>query len=187
MGKRATEHMEAIDAADKELRPYGGYARVPFEDAEIDQARAAGVLIEFEGHRNRGIITDQKLYRELCKQALKRGAAEYAEALVQHRAHAKASKPKPGAELDPLADAKRIHREKTRQLADQAHGANLELDARLLTGIEVDAYDMDVARFFVYGLLGPTRAPTTGPTWATASRAWPPRASAWCWTSSAPT
>jgi hypothetical protein len=60
----------------KELNPYG-YSSHPihFSDVEIDQARAAGVLIEFE--HGSPIITDRKLYRELVKQALARSVEEY--------------------------------------------------------------------------------------------------------------
>jgi hypothetical protein len=43
---------------------------VRFTDADVDQARAAGVLIEFE--RGRPIIVDRALYRELVKGAIKR-------------------------------------------------------------------------------------------------------------------
>ena len=41
-----------------------------FNDTDVDQARAAGVLIEFE--RGRPIIVDRPLYRELVKGAIKR-------------------------------------------------------------------------------------------------------------------
>jgi hypothetical protein len=43
-----------------------------------------------------------------------------------------------------------------RELARQAHGTNLDLGAALLTELAtVASDDMDVARFFAYGLLGP--------------------------------
>ena len=48
---------------------YGGL-RIRFTDEEIDQARAAGVTIEFD--HGAPIIVDRKLYRELVKQAIAR-------------------------------------------------------------------------------------------------------------------
>ena len=57
---------------------------------------------------------------------------------------------------DPLVQAKRTRREAIREFADQAHGVNLDLGAALINGLSrVDPNDIDVARFFVYGLLGP--------------------------------
>jgi hypothetical protein len=47
---------------------------VRFNEQDVDQARAAGVLIEFE--HGRPIIVDRPLYRELIKQAIKRTHAE---------------------------------------------------------------------------------------------------------------
>ena len=42
-----------------------------------------------------------------------------------------------------------------RELADQAHGVNLDLGAGLLNGLStVDPTDVNVAKFFVYSLLG---------------------------------
>ncbi len=48
------------------------------------------------------------------------------------------------------------HRAAVRELTAQAHGTNLDLGAALLQKLAtVDPSDMDVARFFAYGLLGP--------------------------------
>ncbi len=48
------------------------------------------------------------------------------------------------------------HRTSVRQLTGRAHGTNLDLGAALLQKLaSVDPADMDVARFFAYGLLGP--------------------------------
>jgi hypothetical protein len=47
---------------------------VRFTEQDVDQARAAGALIEFE--RGRPIIVDRPLYRELVKRAIKRTHAE---------------------------------------------------------------------------------------------------------------
>jgi hypothetical protein len=50
--------------------------------------------------------------------------------------------------VDPLTAAKRERDARLRELADQAHGANLDLGVSLLNGLAtVDPGDMDVARF----------------------------------------
>jgi hypothetical protein len=51
--------------------------------------------------------------------------------------------------------AKRDRDTQLRELTDQAHGANLDLGVALMNGLAaVDPADIDVARFFVYALLG---------------------------------
>lgn len=150
LGKVAEEQMAEVDKLFKQLNPYSCTSQlVRFVDAEIDQARAAGVLIEFE--HGAPIITDPKLYRELVKQALKRAVQEYrdkaAAAKEAKAAERKRSAAKPD---DPLAQAKRAHRETVRELSDQAHGVNLDLGASLIHELSrVDPNDMAVARFFV--------------------------------------
>jgi hypothetical protein len=128
---------------------------VRFVDGDVDQARAAGVLIEFE--RARPIITDRSLYRELTKGAIKRTVGEL-EARIAAAAEEKRQareERRAGQSQDPLADAARERDTTLRELADQAHGANLDLGASLLDGLSVvDPADLHVARFFVYGLLG---------------------------------
>ncbi len=47
---------------------------IRFSEQEVDQARAAGVLIEFE--HGTPIITDRELLRELARQAIDRTVAE---------------------------------------------------------------------------------------------------------------
>ena len=127
-----------------------------FEDSEVDQARAAGVVIEFE--RSSPIIVDRSLYRELVKAAITRTVSEL-EAKVaareQERKAARQSQKTTGAPADPAAEAEREHRGRMRELSDQAHGVNLDVGAGLLTGLStVDPADVTVARFFVYSLLG---------------------------------
>jgi hypothetical protein len=161
LGKVAEEQMAEVDKLFEELNPYAYSSQlVRFIEAEIDQARAAGVLIEFE--HGAPIITDRKLYRELVKQALKRGVQEYrAKAAAARQAKASERKRSGAKPNDPLAQAKRAHREAVRELSDQAHGVNLDLGASLIHGLSrVDPHDMAVARFFVYALLGPD--PQTG-------------------------
>jgi hypothetical protein len=150
LGKVAEQHIAEVDKLCKELNPYAHASQlVRFIDAEIDQARAAGVLIELE--HGAPIITDRKLYRELVKQALKRAVQDYrAKAAAAKEAKA-AERRRSGAKPDdPLAQAKRAHREAIRELSDQAHGVNLDLGASLINGLSrVDPNDMAVARFFV--------------------------------------
>ena len=150
LGKKADQQSAEFEALYKELNPYG-YSTHPihFSDLEIDQARAAGVLIEFE--HGSPIVTDRKLYRELVKQALARSVDEYRDKAAAAREAKKTQRKTAGAKLaDPLAEAKRTHREAIRELADQAHGVNLDLGAALINGLSrVDPNDIDVARFFV--------------------------------------
>ncbi len=54
-------------------------------------------------------------------------------------------------------EAERTRHMRLRELADQAHGVNLDLGSRLLKGLStVDPLDMDVARFYVLGRCRPT-------------------------------
>jgi hypothetical protein len=124
-----------------------GPPQVGFSDADVDQARAAGVLIEFE--RGRPIIVDRSVYRELVKGAIKRTHDDLqtkATAAAREKKAARSSK----ASADPLTVAKRDRDAQVRELTDQAHGANLDLGVSLihhLAAVEPD--DLDVARFFV--------------------------------------
>jgi hypothetical protein len=153
LGKK-TEQLYA--QAEKHHRQLDRYAYGPppvrFTEADVDQARAAGVLIEFE--RGRPIIVDRSLYRELVKGAVKRTAEELeakAAAAAQEQKAQRAAK----APADPLTVAKRERDAQLRELADQAHGANLDLGVALLNNLAtVDPADMDVARFFCFALLG---------------------------------
>ncbi len=153
LGKK-TEQLHA--EANKLHRQLDRYAYGPppirFTEADVDQARAADVLIEFE--RGRPIIVDRSIYRELVKGVIKRthdGLQTKATAAAQEKKAARSSK----SRVDPLAVAKRDRDAQLRELTDQAHGANLDLGAALIHGLAtVDPSDIDVARFFVYALLG---------------------------------
>jgi ParB/RepB/Spo0J family partition protein len=129
-----------------------GPPAIRFSEADVDQARAAGVLLELD--RSTPIICDRPLYRELCKQAIARTAedlkARVADKTAGKRAGGGARQRTPREQLDVE------HRASVRELARQAHGTNLDLGAALLTQLaSVAADDIDVARFFAYGLLGP--------------------------------
>ena len=152
LGKKPTELYAKATELHKRLDRYAyGGPRVRFSDQEVDQARAAGVTIEFE--HGAPLIVDRSLYRELVKQAIARTVSELeaavAEQAAERQASRNATRTKPA---DPLAEAERAERRQLRVCGEQAHGVNLDLGAALLTGLStVDPADMSVARFFVLG------------------------------------
>jgi ParB/RepB/Spo0J family partition protein len=156
LGKKTDVLVEEAAALYKHVDRYG-YRPLAFRfsDAQIDQARAAGVVIEFE--RSAPIIVDRAVYRELAKDAIKAGVEqlrEQAAAAEAERKRARVNKSTTRA-ADPLADAQREEARALREIAEHAHGANLDLGASLLNGLAtVDPTDIDVARFFVFALLG---------------------------------
>jgi hypothetical protein len=109
------------------------------------RARAAGSLIEFE--RGRPIIVD-RLLCELVKGAIKRTHDDL-EAKTVAVAREKKSTRGTKAPADPVKVAKRDRDAQLRELADQAHGANLDLGVSLMHNLAVvDPADISVARFF---------------------------------------
>jgi ParB/RepB/Spo0J family partition protein len=153
LGKKTDALLERATKLHRQLDRYAyGPPQMRFSEADVDQARATGVVIEFD--RGRPIIVDRGVYRELAKAAIKRTLEEL-EAKVTAAAAEKQTRRAGKAPADPVTQAKRERDRALRELADQAHGANLDLGAALLTGLAtVDPGDMDVARFFVYALLG---------------------------------
>ncbi|MGH2948750.1 MAG: ParB/RepB/Spo0J family partition protein [Solirubrobacteraceae bacterium] len=155
---RLGKKTETLYAEAEELhRQLDGYAygppQVRFTDADVDQARAAGALIEFDGP-GRPIIVDRSMYRELVKGAIKRTHDEL-QTKANAAAHEKKAAHSGKTPVDPLTAAKRERDAQLRELTDQAHGANLDLGVALMHGLAaVDPGDIDVARFFVYALLG---------------------------------
>ena len=143
----------------KQINPYSfGDPHIRFTEAETDRARAAGVLLEY-GEEN-PVVTDLAVYQDLCRTAVAAGV----EALKQQAAErtqeeesifgtpVKKDKPDPDDERTTL---EKKHRAEMRQLAATAHSANLDLGDSLRNGLTVvDPDDINVARFFVYGLLG---------------------------------
>ena len=107
LGKKTEQLLAQAEKLHKQVNEYAyGPPTVRFTDAEVDQARAAGVMIELE--RSTPIITDRSLYRELCKQAIKRTAEELrarATELAEERKQARAA----GRAVDPQAEARREH------------------------------------------------------------------------------
>jgi len=155
LGKKTRATYERCVELARQLDRYAYGADVRFADSEIDQARAANVIIEFE--RGWPLIVDRRLYRELAKQAIARTATELEARVADRAAEKKAGRSAGAGELpaDPGAQARREEQRALREIAERAHGANLDLGAGLLTGLStVDPANIDVARVFVYGLLG---------------------------------
>jgi ParB/RepB/Spo0J family partition protein len=153
LGKKTEQLYADAEALHKQLDRYAyGPPQIRFTDDDVDQARAAGVLIEFE--RGRPIIVDRPLYRELVKTAIKRTHNELeakAAAAAKEKTSARSAK-KPA---DPVTVAKRERDAQLRELTDQAHGANTDLGHALIHNLTtVDPTDITVAKFFVYALLG---------------------------------
>src|SRR3954465_9965419 len=72
LGKKTEQLYAEAEKLHKQLDRYAyGPPPVRFSEQDVDQARAAGVLIEFDGP-GRPIIVDRPLYRELVKGAVQR-------------------------------------------------------------------------------------------------------------------
>jgi ParB/RepB/Spo0J family partition protein len=133
---------------------------IRFTEAETDRARAAGALLEYGDEDP--LVTDLAVYQDLCRtaiaagvQSLKQQLAEREEAKREAKAKTSPEKAEPEQE-DECATLEKQHRREMRALAATAHSANLDLGSSLKDGLTVvDPADMNVARFFVYGLLGP--------------------------------
>jgi ParB/RepB/Spo0J family partition protein len=153
LGKKTDALYQRAGELTKQLDRYAYTTTVRFADAEVDQARAAGVTIEFE--RGWPLIVDRALYRELTKQAIARTVTELEAKVAQRAAEKQTSRRRGDQPPDPLAHARSEQRRALREVAEQAHGVNLDLGASLLTGLAyVDPSDINVARMLVYGLLG---------------------------------
>ncbi len=160
LGKKTDALVEEAEKLAKQLDRYAyGPPRFRFTDADVDQARAAGVLIDLE--RGTPIITDRGLYRELAKQAIARTTEE----LRQRVAEKNKPKQRAAAKRDrtPREELDVEHRATLRELTRRAHGTNLDLGAALFNELATVAPDdLDVARFFAYGLLGPAQSSYVG-------------------------
>jgi ParB/RepB/Spo0J family partition protein len=154
LGKKIEQLYEQAEKLHKQLDHYAyGPPPVRFSEEDVDQARAAGVLIEFDGP-GRPIIVDRPLYRELVKIAIKRAHDDLqvkAEAAAKEKKTTRAGK----TAADPVTAAKRERDAQLRELTEQAHGANLDLGHALIHNLtSVDPGDTNVAKFFVFALLG---------------------------------
>ena len=182
LGKKTDALVAEAEKLHKQVDQYAyGPPTIRFTDADVDQARAAGLLIELD--RSAPIITDLALYRELTKQAIARTVEQ-----LRERAATKAKGKRTGAskrERTPREELDVEHRATLRELTRQAHGTNLDLGAALLTELATVAPDdMDVARFFASACSARRPAATSAP--ATTSRARsPPTGCGSCSTSTA--
>jgi len=155
LGKKVEAAYAEAEALHRQIDRYAyGPPSIRFGESEVDQARAGGVLIEFE--HGTPIITDRALYRELAKQAISRTLQELRAAKERGESERTSRRAQGEQERTPQQTLEAEHRATVRQLTVRAHGTNLDLGAALLQKLAtVDPDDMDVARFFAYGLLGP--------------------------------
>jgi hypothetical protein len=113
------------------------------------------VLLELDRTQ---VILDRGVYRELVKSAVAR-TVEDLRARSAARATEQRERKAAGAgqrERTPREQADVEHRAQAREFTRRAHNVNLDLGVALLDGLAaVDPADMDIARFFAYGLLGP--------------------------------
>lgn len=145
LGKKSDQLLEEAAGLNKQLDHYAyGAPAIRFSDDDIDQARAAGVVIEFE--RSAPIIVDRPLFRELAKGAIKRTVSELQQR-VQTRAEEKQASRR-ASTATPADSLAEIHRDEQRQLcelSEQAHGVNLDVGTGLLNGLStVDPSNMEV-------------------------------------------
>jgi ParB/RepB/Spo0J family partition protein len=147
------------EAADlyKQLHPYSyGHPRIRFTEAETDRARAAGVLLEHD--EEDPLVTDFAVYRDLCRTAIATGVQAFKQQLSERAEIGDikaATNNRKGTADEKFAALQTANRREIRQLAETAHSANLDLANTLRAGLTViDPTDMNVARFFVYALLG---------------------------------
>ena len=141
LGKKTEALLDEAATLQKQLDRYAyGAPTVRFSESDVDQARAAGVLVEFENARP--IIVDRSLYRELAKQAIKRTVEELRARVAEAARDRKAARAS-GRPVDPEAEARRERGRQMRSLAEQAHGANLDLGCGLMNGLAaVDPTDI---------------------------------------------
>ena len=167
LGKKLDALVAEAETLHKQVDQYAyGPPAFRFSEQDVDQARAARVLIEFPNGRGgfgntAPIIVDQPVYRELAKQAIPRTVDE-----LRTRLAAKGKrKTSPGAaagggkrERTPREELDTEHRANLREFTRRAHLVNLDLGSALLKNLTVAPDDINVARFFAYGLLGPESA-----------------------------
>jgi ParB/RepB/Spo0J family partition protein len=158
LGKKTSGLYAEAKALHEQLDRYAyGPPPVRIDEAELDQARAAGVLLKLDRTQ---LILDRGLYRELVKAAVARTVEE-----LRARTHARAREQRErkaaaaSREPTPREQADTEDRAQEREFARRAHNVNLDLGAALLDKLAtVDPASMDVARFLAYGLLGPESA-----------------------------
>jgi hypothetical protein len=155
LGKRtAALYAEAKTLHEQVDRYAYGPPPVRLTETEVDQARAAGVLLELGRF---AFVLDRAVYRELVKAAVARTVEEL-RARSRGRADERRERKSAGSRRERTAreQADAEHRAQQREFARRAHAVNIDLGAALLDGLAtVDPSRLDVARFFAYALLGP--------------------------------
>src|SRR5882757_6025348 len=105
LGKKAQTMIEEAAELHRKIDRYAyGAPAFAFTDEHVDQARAAGVLIEFDRHRP--VIVDRSLYRELAKDAIAIGVQTLRDKVAAIEAERKKARKRTGP-ADPLQEAKR--------------------------------------------------------------------------------
>jgi ParB/RepB/Spo0J family partition protein len=161
LGKKLTSLVAEAERLHKQVEQYAyGPPPFAFSEQDVDQARAAGVLVEFgEGRGGYGsiapLIVDQQVYRELARQVIPRTVDELQARLAAKGKRKTTTAGAGGRERSPREQLDSEHRVNLRELTRQAHAVNLDLGSALLNELSTVAVDMSVARFFALGLLGP--------------------------------
>ncbi len=101
-------------------------------------------MIEFE--RGAPVIVDRSLYRELAKDAIRTGVEQLREKAAAVEAERKQARRRTNdTPADRLEEAHREESRQLREIAERAHGVNLDLGASLLNGLAaVDPASIDV-------------------------------------------
>ncbi len=139
-----------------------GDPHIRFTEAEVDRARAAGVLLEYG--EETPLVTDLDVYRDLCRTAIAAAVNTLTQQATERTEEEKSIFGAPGEKAKPAPDDEQTILEKKyradmRAHAASAHGANLALGDSLKKGLTVvDTDDINVAQFFVYGLLSRNHA-----------------------------
>jgi hypothetical protein len=150
LGKKTTALYAEAKTLHRQLDRYAyGPPAVRIGEAEIDQARAAGVLLELGRTQ---VILDRGVYRELVKAAVASTVEDLRTRALERASEQRERKSASGGgrERTPREEADAEHRAQTREFTRRAHLVNLDLGAALLDQLAtVDPASMDVARFFV--------------------------------------
>jgi ParB/RepB/Spo0J family partition protein len=159
LGKKSTALYAEAKTLHGQLDRYAyGPPSVRIGEAELDQARAAGVLLELDRTQ---VILDRAVYRELVKAAVARTVEDLRARATERASERRERKAANGGkrERTPREDADAEYRAQAREFTRRAHNVNLDLGAALLDQLAtVDPASIDVARFYCYGLLGPETA-----------------------------
>lgn len=155
LGKTAQRELEELVALSS--GGYGG-ASIRIAAPELDRARAAGVLLEYE---HAALITDRAMHKDILRTAITRSLHE-TKAAIEERKELIRQERAEQAELPetPERELERQHRAAVREFAARAANVNLDLGHALTSNlIEIDPDDVQLARFMVYSLLGPDGSP----------------------------